>query len=109
MRMLPVLSIPLGDYILETELPRGWKVLKFTKFSGEANESTVEHIARFEMEAGDLARQENLKIKYFPNSLTQSSFTWFASLPPSSVHHWNPLQRLFHEQFYVGESKVSLK
>ena len=61
------------------------------------------------MEAGDLAQQENLKIKYFANYLTQSAFTWFASLPPCSIHHWNQLQRLFHEKFYVGESKVSLK
>ena len=61
------------------------------------------------MEVGDLGAQENLKIKYFPHSLTQNAFTWFASLQPGSVHHWNQLQRLFHEQFYVGESKVSLK
>ena len=105
----PNFTSPLDDYIMQTPFPRGLKVPKFTKFAGESNESTIEHIARYEMEAGDLAAQENLKIKYFPNSLTQSSFTWFAYLPPGSVHHWNQLQRLFHEQFYVGESKVSLK
>ncbi|MCH79898.1 hypothetical protein A2U01_0000659 [Trifolium medium] len=29
-----------------TELPRGWKIPKFTKFTGDTSESTVEHIAR---------------------------------------------------------------
>src|ERR1044072_6768782 len=105
----PTFTSPLSEFVLETEIPRGTKIPKFTKFSGESNESTVEHIARFEMEAGNLAQQENLKLRFFPSSLTQSAFTWFASLPPGSIHHWNQLQRLFHEQFYVGESKVSLK
>src|ERR1044072_6373899 len=106
---MPTFTSPLNEYVLETEIPRGTKIPKFTKFSGESNESTVEHIARFEMEARNLAQQENLKLRFFPSSLTQSAFTWFASLPHGSIHHWNQLQRLFHEQFYVGESKVSLK
>ncbi|PNX63012.1 hypothetical protein L195_g061409, partial [Trifolium pratense] len=33
------------EYVLQTELPRGWKVPKYTKFAGDTNESTVEHIA----------------------------------------------------------------
>ena len=93
----PTFTSPLSEYILETEIPRGTKIPKFTKFSGESNESTVEHVARFEMEAGNLAQQENLKLRFFPSSLTQSAFTWFASLPPGSIHHWNQLQRQFHE------------
>ncbi|XP_050909728.1 uncharacterized protein LOC127123561 [Lathyrus oleraceus] len=38
----PTYSSPLPDFILQTELPRGWKVLKFTKFTGDTEESTVE-------------------------------------------------------------------
>lgn len=41
----------LPEYIRHTELPRGWKVLKFTKFTGDTNESTVEHIPRFQVES----------------------------------------------------------
>jgi len=26
-----------------------------------------------------------------------------------SIHHWTQLERLFHEQFYMGQSKKSLK
>ncbi|PNY08032.1 hypothetical protein L195_g004542 [Trifolium pratense] len=35
-----------NEYVLQTELPRGWKVPKYTKFAGDTSESTVEHIAR---------------------------------------------------------------
>jgi len=52
------------EYVLMTELLRNWKVPKFTKFAGETNESTVEHIVRYLIEAGDIANNENLKMKY---------------------------------------------
>ncbi|WP_338309919.1 hypothetical protein, partial [Bradyrhizobium sp. TM233] len=52
------------EEVLEAELPRGWKVPKFTKFSGDSGESNVEHVARYQIEAGDLAINENLKMKY---------------------------------------------
>src|SRR3954468_24381216 len=100
---------PLSEYVRQTELPRGWKVPKFTKFAGETGESTVEHIARFQTEAGEIANNENLKMKYFPSSLTKNAFTWFTKLAPQSLFSWNQLERLFHEQFYMGQSKISLK
>jgi hypothetical protein len=59
----------LSEHVLMTELPKNWKVPKFTKFAGETNESTVEHIARYLMEVGDIANNENLKMKYY--SLTK--------------------------------------
>ncbi|WJX89442.1 hypothetical protein P8452_71441 [Trifolium repens] len=99
----------LSEHVLQTELPRGWKIPKFTKFAGDTSESTVEHIARYLTEAGDLANNENLRMKYFPNSLTKNAFTWFTTLPPHSIFNWNQLERVFHEQFYMGQSKISLK
>ena len=36
---------PLSEYALHTELPRGWKIYKFTKFAGVTSESIVEHLA----------------------------------------------------------------
>jgi len=75
----------LSEYVLETDLPRNTKIPKFTKFAGENNESSVEHIARYLMKAGDLANNENLKMKYFPSSLTKNAFTWFTTLPPHSI------------------------
>ncbi|KAK2388635.1 hypothetical protein QL285_062295 [Trifolium repens] len=99
----------LSEYVLQTELRRGWKVPKYTKFAGDTNESTVEHIARYLAESGNLANNENLRMKYFPNSLTKNAFTWFTTLPPNSIHNWTQLERLFHEQFYMGQTKISLK
>jgi len=99
----------LSEYVLMSELLRNWKVPKFTKFAGETNESTVEHIARYLMEAGDIANNENLKMKYFPSSLTKNAFMWFTTLPPHSIFSWNQLEKAFHEQIYMGQSKISLK
>ncbi|KAK2375667.1 hypothetical protein QL285_076544 [Trifolium repens] len=60
-------------------------------------------------EAGNLANNEDLRMKFFPNSLTKNAFTWFTTLPPHSIHNWTQLERLFHEQFYMGQSRISLK
>lgn len=70
----------LSKYVRQTELPRGWKVPKFTKFTGDTSESTVEHVVRYQTEADDIENNEKLKIKYFPNSLTKNAFTWFTIL-----------------------------
>ncbi|CAI8582926.1 unnamed protein product [Vicia faba] len=105
----PNYASPILDCIMHTDLPRGYKVPKFTKFAGDTNESTVEHIARYLTEAGDIANNEDLRIKYFPSSLTKNAFTWFTTLPPGSIDTWALLERLFHEQFYMGQSKISLK
>lgn len=107
--MRPNFTSPLADYVLQAELPRGWKVPKFTKFARDTKESTVEHVARYETEAGDLANDEDLKMKYFPSSLTKNAFLWFTTFPPQSIHTWTQLERLFHEQFYMGQTKISLK
>ena len=45
----------LSEFVLMEELPKGWKVPKFTKFGGKTNESTIEHITRYLTEAGDIA------------------------------------------------------
>lgn len=105
----PTYSSPLPDFILQTELPRGWKVPKFTKFAGDTRECTVEHVAKYQTEVGDIANNEDLKFKYFPSSLTKNTFTWFTMLPPQSVQIWTQLERLFHEQFCMGQLKISLK
>jgi len=82
---MPNFVSTLSEYVLETDFPRNTKIPKFTKFAGETNESTVEHIARYLMEAGDLVNNENLRMKYFPSSLTKNAFTWFTTLPPHSI------------------------
>src|ERR1051325_2042670 len=98
----PNYASPIANYVIHTDLPRGYKIPKFTKFAGETNESTVEHIARYLTEAGDIDNNENLRIKYFPSSLTKNEFTW---LPPGSIDTWALLEKLFHEQFIWDNPK----
>ncbi|XP_050916265.1 uncharacterized protein LOC127131380 [Lathyrus oleraceus] len=105
----PNYTSPLSEYILQTDTPLRTKIPKFTKFSGDTTESTIEHVARYIIEAEDISNNENLKVKYFPSSLTKNSFTWFTILPQNSIHTWNQLERMFHEHFYMGQTKISLK
>ena len=70
----PTYSSPLSEYILQTENPRGWKIPKYTKFGGESGESTVEHIARYLTEFGDMSNNENLRVKHFSLFPYEGSF-----------------------------------
>lgn len=99
----------LFGYVLQTELPRGWIVPKFTKFSDDTSESTIEHTVGYLTKAEDIANNENLRIRYFPSSLMKNAFTWFTTLPTNSIYDWTRLERLFHEHFYMGPSNISLK
>jgi len=99
----------LSEYVLHTKLLRGWKVPKFTKFDGDTSGSTLEHIARYLTEAGDISNNKNLRLMFFPYSLTKNAFTLFTTFAPHSIQHWAQLDRLFHEQFYMGQYKISLK
>lgn len=72
---------PLSEYILQAEAPPRTKILKFTKFSRDSTESIVEHVARYLIESGDISNNENLRINFFPSSLTKNAFTWFTTLP----------------------------
>jgi len=63
---MPNFISPLSEYVLQTKLPRGYKIPKFTKFAGDTSESTVEHITRYLTEDGDIENKENLRLKFFP-------------------------------------------
>lgn len=105
----PNYTSPLAEYVLQTDAPLRTKIPKFTKFAGDTTESTVEHVARYLIEAGDMSNNENLRMKFFPSSLTKNVFTWFTNFPQNSIHSWNQLERMFHEQFYMGQMKIHLK
>ena len=100
----PYFVFAFADYVLQSKLPRGYK-LKFSKFAGELEESTMEHVAHFQIEFGDLSIDEILKIKNFPCSLTKNAFTWFTTLPPKSIYTWIQLKRVFQKYFFRGETK----
>ena len=58
--------------------PKGYRVPEFSLFFGKNGQSTLEHIARFTIQYGELANFENFpnfKLRLFPNSLTENAFT----------------------------------
>ncbi|XP_050875746.1 uncharacterized protein LOC127079408 [Lathyrus oleraceus] len=106
----PNYTSPLEEYVLQTDAPLRTKIPKFfTKFAGDTTESTIEHVERYLIEVEDMSNNENLQMKFFPSSLTKNAFTWFTTLPQNSIHSWNQLEKMFHEQFYMGKTKISLK
>ncbi|XP_015969907.1 uncharacterized protein LOC107493321 [Arachis duranensis] len=91
------------------EVPRGLKNPKIiTKFAGKVRESTTEHVTRYLVEIGNLTNDENLKMMFFPSSLTKNAFTWFSNLRPNLITTWNQLKTAFHAQFYRGELNVAI-
>jgi len=104
----PYFVFVFPDYILQSELPRCYKVPKFLTFAVELQESIVKYVAYFQTKCGDLTIDEFLKMKIFPSSLMKNDFTWFTTLPPNSMYAWAQLKRVFHEHFFSGETKVSL-
>jgi len=105
----PNFGSPLSEHVLQTELLRGYKIPKLTTFAGDTSESTIEHITCYLTKAGDIANNENLRLKFFLNYLSKNAFRWFTTLARHSIQHWTQLERPFHEQFYIGQSRISLK
>ncbi|XP_050875522.1 uncharacterized protein LOC127079146 [Lathyrus oleraceus] len=105
----PNYTSPLAEHVLQTDAPLRTKIPKFTKFARDTTESTVEHVARYLIEVGDRSNNESLHMNFFPSSLTKNAFTWFTTLPQNSIPSWNQLERMLHLQFYMGQTKISLK
>jgi len=81
---------PTYDLIL---LPNRYKVSDFTKFSGQDDTSTMEHVNRFIIQCGEAVNRDELRVRLFSSSLSGSAFTWFISLPPNSVITWVLMQK----------------
>jgi hypothetical protein len=91
-----VYTPPFPEWYHRVALPNRVKVpTEFTKFSGQDDTSTVEHIARYLMQLGEASADDAFRIKYFPLSLTCPMFTWFISLPAHSICSWKDLEQKF--------------
>jgi hypothetical protein len=67
---------PFPEWYHRVALPHRVKPpADFTKFSGQDDTSTVEHIARYLMQLGEALADEAFRIRYFPLSLTGPAFT----------------------------------
>ena len=90
------------------EWPKGYKLIKFTTFSGEGSEDAVTHISRFQGECGPYGGDDNLKLRAFGSSLSGSALTWYTKLAPRSVLDWATMEAMFRTTFGVVEPEVDL-
>jgi hypothetical protein len=104
-----VYTSPFPEWYHRVALSNRVKVpTEFTKFSGQDDTSTVEHIARYLMQLGEASADEAFRIRYFPLSLTGPAFTWFTSLPAHSICSWKDLEQKFHSHYYTGSNETKL-
>ena len=88
--------------------PRVKPPTNLTKFSGQNDTSTIEHISRYLMQLGEASADEAWRIRYFPLSLTGPTWTWFTSLPTNSIGTWAELEQKFHSYFFTGTNEKKL-
>src|SRR5688572_14246075 len=88
--------------------PHRYKVPNFTKFSGQDDTSTVEHVNRFIIQCGKAAAQDALRVRLFSSYLSRSAFQWFTTLPPNSIVTWADLEKQFHKYFFAGVREMKL-
>jgi hypothetical protein len=104
-----VYTPPFPEWYNMVALPNRVKVpTDLTKFSGQDDTSTVEHIARYLMQLGEASADEAFRIRYFPLSLTGPAFTWFTSLPAHSIFSWKDLEQKFHAHYFIGSNEKKL-
>ena len=77
-----------------------------TEFSGDKDESTIEHMARYKI--GKLTSNELLKMRFLLSFMIEDDFIWFSNLRPNSIYTWAQLERSFHKPFFRGEMRVNL-
>jgi hypothetical protein len=88
--------------------PQGTRILEFTKFSGDQGKNTREQIGQFLAQLGELADTEAFHVCLFSLSLTGTSFTWYATLPPNSILSWGDLEQKIHDHFFSGDYELDL-
>ncbi|KAK1681490.1 hypothetical protein QYE76_042338 [Lolium multiflorum] len=89
-------------------LPPKYRLPDFTKFSGSDGSSSIEHVSRYLAQLGMISSSDELRVRYFSQSLTGSAFGWYTSLPPNSVQTWKQLEERFHEQYHSEASEAGI-
>jgi len=89
-------------------LPNWYKVPDFTKFSGQDDTSTMEHVNCFIIKCEEDANMDELSVRLFSSSLSGSASTLFISLPLNLVITWADLEKQFHKYFFSGVHEKKL-
>ena len=84
-------------------LPHKYKMPDFTKFSGQEEVSTMEHVNRFLLQLGEADSHDALRVRLFSLSLSGSAFALFTTFPANSILYWADLERQFHQFFFSGD------
>jgi hypothetical protein len=77
----------------------GWWIPDFYEFSGEDDKIVVEHINVYLSQLGFAGKEDYMRVRNFPLSLTGIAFAWFTSLPWCTVGSWSQLEEQFYEYF----------
>ncbi|KAK1651715.1 hypothetical protein QYE76_069520 [Lolium multiflorum] len=80
-----------NDYDL-IPLPPKYRLPDFTKFSGSEGTSSIEHVSRYLAQLGMVSASDELRVRFFSQSLTGPAFGWYTSLLPNSVRTWKQLE-----------------
>ena len=76
--------------------PPKFKVLDFDKYKGTT--CPKNHLKMYCQKMGEYAKDEELLIHSFQESLTGVAVTWYTNLEPSRVHSWKDLMVAFVRQ-----------
>ena len=77
--------------------PPKFKVLDFDKYKGTT--CPKNHLKMYCWKMGAYAKDEELLIHSFQESLTGVAVTWYTNLEPSRVHSWKDLMVAFVRQY----------
>ena len=89
-------------------LSHKYKMPDITKFSGQGEVSTIEHINRFLLQLGEAGNHDALRVQLFSLSLSGSAFALFTTLPANSIIYWANLERQFHQFSFSGVTELKL-
>jgi hypothetical protein len=62
-------------YYNQLPSPRGHRVSKFSKFSGDDGKTTLKHVGQFILQCGEASANDALKLRMFPLPLSGIAFT----------------------------------
>ena len=66
-------------------LPTNYRLLEFTKFTGQDSTSTIEYISWYLTQLDKASVEDAHRVHFFSLSLSGPAFTWFSSLPVNSI------------------------
>ena len=73
-------------------LPPKYRLSEFSKFSGTEGASSIEHVSRYLSQLGVISASDEMRVRFFAQSLMGPAFAWYTSLGPDSVRTWKQLE-----------------